>query len=264
MVCSTILATTVSTGIVSLGSSLVLRPADIPAVVPPITDIEESPLTHDTRDIDSSLTDILSNIGAGNSVESVGEALQPGNKSNQQSTEHAEPTQSRTCLNNLLPPLLALVSLKDSFIDFVNAVRDRNANNFHKNKNVKSDLDEICSDGPCQQETWPGCWNTSDNSDMSLDYFGNQLFNSYFRNDMESDHTGQSRKGCHNCGARMRKLHPFTGCRRELASRNVRCCCSVKGQYSQSDRIDWFHPVFSELSSLGFMTNPGNPFVVTT
>lgn len=264
IVCSTILATTLSTGIVSLGSSLVLRPPSTPAVVPPITDIEESPLTHDMREIDSFFTDILSNIGAGNSGVSVDVVLQPGNKSIQQSTEHAVPNQLRNYLNSLLPPLLALVSLKDSFIDFVNAVRDRNTNNLDRPKNVKSDLDEICSDGPCQQETWPGCWNTSDSSDLSHDYFGSHSFDSYFWNDMESDQTDQPGKGCQNCGDMIKKLCPFKGHCRELAAQNVRCCCSVKGHYSQTDRIDWFHPVFSELSSLGFMTNPGNPFVVTT
>ena len=281
MVCSTILATTLSTSIVSLSTSLVLSSARAPAVTvhpiteqsplshdkfPPITDMEQPSLPQDMNNMDSSITDILANIDAGNTVESVDRVTQPGNKSTQTSTEPVEQTQPRHYLNNFLPPLLALVSLKDSFIDFVNAVRDKNGNNLQRNENLRSDLDEICSDGPCQQETWPGCWNTSDNLDMSHDYFRSQCFSSYFRNNMpmESDQTIRPGKGCQNCGARMKKLHPFERCPRGFASRKILCCCSVRGQHSVTDRIDWFHPVFSDLFSLGFMTHPGNPLVVTT
>lgn len=266
MVCSTILATTVSTGIVSLGSSLVLLPAETPAVVPPITDIEESPLKHDWTEIDLSLTESLLNIGAGKSVESDQVSLKSGNGSIAASTEHVEQIRPRNSLNSLLPPLLALVSLKDSFVDFVNALRDRNANRHAINKNVEPNMDEICSDGPCQQETWPSCWNASDDLDMSHDCIRSRCFDSYFGNDrdMESQQCHQLGKGCQNCGARMKDLCPFEQRHGKSASQNVRCCCSVKGHYSMTDRIDWFHPVFSELSALGFMTGPSNPFVVTT
>lgn len=276
MIGSTILASTLSTGLISLGSTLVVPPTETPISVPALPNLEESETVPEyssvISEIEASSIESVLTMADTNAAGLVDRITDNESNNSSVGTEYSEYGRSKSTLNNLLPPLLALVSLKDSFISFVNALRDSGTKNFDalrdsgtKNFDSRSfdqNFDHICSTGPCQQETWPHCWNTSDDYDESLDLTGSWCYDSDY-----SVKTSSGRdfgKPCQNCGARIKKGCSASELPRKCAIQTgtVHCCCSVKGHESLMDRVDW--PAFSELSALGFMTGHAYPIFVTT
>lgn len=258
MIGSTILASTISTGLVSLGSTLVVPPTETPISVPALPDLEDHQAVPEyssiISEIEASSIESVLTIADTNTAGLVDRITDNENINKSFGTEYSQHGRSKSTLNNLLPPLLALVSLKDSFISFVNALRDSGTKNFDS-RSSDQNFDHICSTGPCQHETWPHCWNTSDDYDKSLDLTG-----SWCRTSSGRDFG----KPCQNCGARIKKGCSASELPRKCAiqSGTVQCCCSVKGHESLMDRVDW--PAFSELSALGFMTGHVYPVFVTT
>ena len=91
------------------------------------------------------------------------------------SRSHPKDTNNR--LNSFLPPLLALLTLKDALLDYCFGAK---INDFHGNdleQNDDNDLDstvdlspqttEYCSSGPCQMDSWPNCWNVTSDFDWT-------------------------------------------------------------------------------------------------
>lgn len=270
MIGSTILATTLSTGLVSLGSSMVLPPAETPISVPALRDMDERLTAPEfspaIAEIDASSMESVLTIGARNSAASVEGSIDNDSISNRSVlTEQTEQGKPKNTLNNLLPPLLALVSLKDSFLNFVYALRDRSTMKHFDSKSSEPNFDQICSDGPCQQETWPHCWNTSDYFDVSHDLTGNSDLAD--ERDFGSQFCRDFGKPCRNCHAKMKRTcltSERLNKKCATQSGTVHCCCRVNDHNSLSETVDWFHPVFSELSALGFMTGSVYPVVLTT
>ena len=245
---------------------MVLQSTETP-VVPSLPSIEEPVQSHkseqDLTEIDTAFSELVLGLAADHSATVVDTRLE--NKSNIASSvamETAEHRKPESSLNHFLPPLLALVALKDSFLDFIKALKEKKMDNHHDCFQTKPNMDRICSDGPCQPETWPNCWNISDDSGLSH-CLGDSCYD-----DDRLGWTGSLLdfgKPCHNCGASIKGGKPVSElCHERRDMQNVRCCCDFLDDYSTDTGIDWQHPVFSELSALGFMTGPGYPIFVTT
>lgn len=272
MIGSTILATTLSTNLVSLGSSLVLSSVKFPVSMPALPDIEanlptsesSSPFMEtDTISMKSSLT-----IGAMNSEAAVdGHEVNDSKKT--RVTEAVEQDRPRTALNSLLPPLLALVSLKDSFLNYVYALKDRGSIKYTEGRHSEPNLDEICSAGPCREETWPHCWNTTEHTDLSHDFTGigcNEL-DWPEEKDYRFQPCMELRKVCQNCYVNMKRACPVANQFHENCATQkgtVHCCCNAKAYKPLPAVVDWFNPTLSELSAIGFMLDPVSPVFVTT
>lgn len=78
-------------------------------------------------------------------------------------------------LNGFLPPFLALVTLKDTLLNFVNGARfsieheDWNQTYVDMaDMGPATDDTEICSSGPCLVDSLPNCWNVSMDTDWTL------------------------------------------------------------------------------------------------
>ena len=267
MIGSTLLASTLSTGLVSLGSSMVLPSPTTPVVVPALPSLEESvqlvELEQNFAELETTFSESVLTGASKNAATLVNR--QSENETNSYSSvtiEQPEQRKPENSLNNLLPPLLALIALKDSFVDFINALRERKMERHCGRFDSEQNFDTICSEGPCQQETWPNCWNTSDNLDLSHGSAGSWCYD-----DERLNGRGLFRnlgKPCQNCGANMKRSPVSEFGHENQACQSIRCCCSVHDPYSLRDGIDWHHPAFSELFARGFMTGPSYPVFVTT
>lgn len=80
-------------------------------------------------------------------------------------------------LNSFLPPILALMTLKDAVLDYYFGAESTTTDADLDDLEQTTDLDsrstslsqnsEFCSAGPCLMDSWPNCWNVSSEFDWS-------------------------------------------------------------------------------------------------
>lgn len=114
------------------------------------------------------------NIEGMKAAETVGE-VEPTTDPEHLTQSKSQHREHSGLLNGFLPPFLALVTLKDTLLNFVNGARlsieheDWNQTNVQMADMGPTTVDtEICSSGPCLVDSLPNCWNVSMDTDWTL------------------------------------------------------------------------------------------------
>lgn len=160
-----------------------------------------------------------------------------------------ENSKEQTFVSNVLSQLLAVVTLKDSYLGFLRAVRDRYmfsaGQTFCKRRGKKEEI--LCADGPCLQNARKSCENVTNCVTLSTGHCTRCL------NKRQSGNDGTPTECI--------RQYPSDSYPTESAFTSdvfgVRCCCSTGSYGSQQDLLDpgSLFQTFSDIS-LGFMTGP--------
>ncbi|KAJ8321064.1 hypothetical protein KUTeg_002651 [Tegillarca granosa] len=157
----------------------------------------------------------------------------------------------QTIVSNVLSQLLAVVTLKDSYLEFLRAVRDRYmfsaGETFSKRRGKKEEI--LCAEGPCLQNARKSCKNVTNCVTLSSSHCRECLNKRQSGNDGTGTSTGCFRK--YPSGPHLTES-AFSG-----IGFGVRCCCSTGNYDSQQDLLNQGSLLlaFSDIS-LGFMTGP--------
>ncbi|XP_052814274.1 uncharacterized protein LOC128241396 [Mya arenaria] len=101
--------------------------------------------------------------------------------SSTQSPLNQQKESQHSLLNSLLPPFLALMTLKDSVLDYAFGAKSRKQDQYNLGHNMDTtgadieedeptdltDMSNYCSAGPCLMDSWPNCFNVSSEHDWS-------------------------------------------------------------------------------------------------
>lgn len=164
-------------------------------------------------------------------------------------------------ISGLVSSMLTLLTLKDTLVSFVSAICYERPllnstwnSNFNTNTQSygKSESVEVCSDGACMLESWPGCWNVSS---VSSEHDWSQYKS---RTARESQ-----RQAC--CDGRQGgRLNPdLSGLGDRYGARNAvggqKCCCRL--EHLMATRLHT--SLYPSQLDVGFATRSALPLIIT-
>ena len=171
-------------------------------------------------------------------------------------------------LNGFLHPFLALVTLKDTFLNFAYGAKlSYEPNNYSDQSDLEStdtaltqeNTKEFCSTGPCLVDSWPNCWNVS----VEIDWLTRGMWTEQNCNDDQPccTHCSSNKNMKLNQGFQDGLYHRLDAASLKGAEM-IHCCCQPENA-GNSWLTGSLHSRIMDIN-LRFATQPLYPIFVTT
>ncbi|XP_045179308.2 protein CNPPD1-like [Mercenaria mercenaria] len=183
-----------------------------------------------------------------------------GNDLDSKTDTRSQHKEQNGLLNGFLPPFLALVTLKDTLLNFAYGARlsyepnkdsDQGKVEARDSTKAPEETKEFCSSGPCLVDSWPNCWNVS----METDWFTKGTW---------TEHSCLGEASCCSHCTRNMKMKDRPGLDTNLlkGAEIIHCCCR-QGNTGNSWLKGSLHTGMLDIN-LRFATQSIYPVFVTT